>query len=131
MPINGLNSDGTITVRYYTCTCEYISKYCDEFHVATATVPRYILDKYPAGMSREIYPTDHLREKMRSREITWAEIVEVADHPEVIYGPDERGRRILQRGKLSIVLDRGNNVITALLRQEEQWTDEEARERHD
>lgn len=82
-------------------------------------------------MAKEIYPTDHLLQKMRSREITWADIVDVADNPSVIYGPDERGRRVLQKDKLSIVLDKHNNVITALLRQEEQWTDEDARNRHE
>lgn len=81
-------------------------------------------------MARDIFPTDHLREKMQARLITWADIVEVNSKPDVVYGPDERGRRVLQRGSLSIVVDKQGNVITALLRQEEQWTDEDARKRN-
>lgn len=77
----------------------------------------------------DIYPTKHLLEKMQEREITWAEIVDVVDRPEVIYGPDAKGKRILQKGELGVVVDKYGNVITALLRQESQWTSEDARKR--
>lgn len=75
------------------------------------------------------YPTKHLIEKLDAREITWSEIVDILDHPEVIYGPDNRGRRVMQRSDLSIVVGRDGAVITALLRSSEQWTDEEAKRR--
>lgn len=81
-------------------------------------------------MAKDIFPTEHLREKMQARLITWADIVEVNSKPDVVYGPDERGSRVLQRGDLSIVVDKNGNVITALLRQEDQWTDEDARKRN-
>ena len=35
-----------VSVRYYTCNCEWISKYCDEFHTARALVPVAVLEKY-------------------------------------------------------------------------------------
>lgn len=33
-------------VTYHTCTCDYISKYCDEYHIAGALVPVSVLDQY-------------------------------------------------------------------------------------
>lgn len=80
-------------------------------------------------MAREWEPTPHLIQKMNDRKVTWAEVVDILDHPEVIYGPDNRGRRIHQKGDLSVVVSREGAVITCLLRQKEQWTDDEARNR--
>ena len=76
-----------------------------------------------------IFPTRHVVEKMNNREITWAEIVDISKNPEVVYGPDHRGRRILQKGDLSIVLADNGAVVTALLRSEDKWTDKDAKER--
>lgn len=80
-------------------------------------------------MAREVYPTKHLLKNMRERHVTWAEIVDIIDHPEVISGPDMQGRSVYQKGKLSVVVARKGDVITVLLRQEQQWTNEDAQKR--
>ena len=77
----------------------------------------------------ERYPTRHLIEKMSDRQVTWAEILDVVDHPEVVYGPDRKGRSVYQKGDLGVVASRDGNIITVLLRQEENWTSEEVRNR--
>lgn len=77
-------------------------------------------------MSQEIYPTKHVLEKLDARDVTWAEIVDVVDHPEVVYGPDYRGKKIHQKGDLSVVVAPDGAVLTVLLRDKEQWTDEQA-----
>lgn len=35
-----------VPVHYYTCDCDYISKYCDEYHTAYARIPKSVLDEY-------------------------------------------------------------------------------------
>jgi hypothetical protein len=37
---------GWITVQYYNCACEWVSKYCDENHRAVANIPLSVLRKY-------------------------------------------------------------------------------------
>lgn len=81
-------------------------------------------------MAREIYPTKHLLKNMRDRHVSWAEIVDVVEKPEVISGPDMQGREVYQKGKLSVVVARSGDVITVLLRQEQQWTNEDAQKRN-
>lgn len=76
-------------------------------------------------MTAELFPTTHLIEKMKARKVTWGEIVETVEKPEVSFGPDERGRMVHQKGSLAVVVSRSNNVITVLFRQEKQWTDED------
>lgn len=34
------------TVHWYTCECEYWSKYCDEHHRKFATIPVSVLNQY-------------------------------------------------------------------------------------
>jgi len=77
----------------------------------------------------EIYPTPHLLDKMAARDVTWGEIVKVIERPEVVFGPDYRGRKTVQRGELAVVVDSQGAVITVLLKQNEQWNDEQARSR--
>lgn len=77
----------------------------------------------------EHYPTPHLLEKMKARDVKWAEIMEVIQHPEVVYGPDTQGRRNFQKGDLCVVVSRHKAVITVLIRNLEQWSDEDARNR--
>lgn len=77
----------------------------------------------------EYYPTDHLREKMTSRNITWAEILEVVERPEVTFGPDDKGRQTHQKGDLCVVVGRNRAVITVLLRQQQTWSDEQVASR--
>lgn len=74
-------------------------------------------------------PTPHLLEKLKARNVTWAEVVDILEHPEVVYGPDRQGRKVVQKGDLSVVLAPNNAVITVLLRDAENWDDEAARER--
>lgn len=66
---------------------------------------------------------------MRERDVTWGEIVDTVNKPETVYGPDERGRKIHQRGQLAVVVGRDGAVVTVLLRQGEQWTNEDAKAR--
>ena len=47
-------------------------------------------------MVREIYPTKHLIKYMRERHVTWGEIVDIVDHPEVVTSPDMQGRQLYQ-----------------------------------
>lgn len=75
------------------------------------------------------YPTPHLLKSMKSRDVSWGEILEVLENPEVSFGPDDRGRYTHQRGNLCVVMAGERAVITVLLRQEESWTDTEARSR--
>lgn len=78
----------------------------------------------------EPYPTPHLIEKMNARDVTWAEILDVIDHPEVVYGPDRQGRRNYQKGDLCVVVTSQKAVVTVLIRNSEQWSDEDARNRN-
>lgn len=80
-------------------------------------------------MSQDVYPTKHLIEKLEERNITWAEIVEIIDNPEVVYGPDPQGRRTMQKGDLCVIVGRDGGVITTLLRDAEQWDAQKARDR--
>ena len=77
----------------------------------------------------EHYPTQHLLEKIKARDVKWAEIMDVIEHPEVVYGPDRQGRRNFQRGDLCVVVSGQKAVITVLIRNLDQWTDEDARNR--
>lgn len=77
----------------------------------------------------EYYPTRHVVEKMNARNITWAEILEIVEKPEVTFGPDTRGRKVLQKDDLAVVVGSDNAIVTVLLRDEDQWTDEDARKR--
>lgn len=38
--------DKLVTVSYYTCNCDWRSKYCDENHMAFVTIPMSVLDEY-------------------------------------------------------------------------------------
>lgn len=75
------------------------------------------------------YPTPHLLEKLKLRNVSWGEIVDICEKPEVVYGPDPQGRKVLQKGELAVVLAPGNAVVTVLLRDAEKWTDQKARDR--
>lgn len=80
--------------------------------------------------TENLHPTDHLREKMATRNVTWAEIMSVVENPEVLYGPDHKNRYVAQRGNLSVVVSGSNGaVITVLLKSSGYWTDEEAKNR--
>lgn len=74
-------------------------------------------------MAADIYPTKHAREQMEARNVTWGEIVDIVEKPEVVYGPDQRGRKICQRGDLSVVVGGDGAIVTVLLREVEQWDD--------
>ncbi len=34
-----MTNEETVTVYYYDHDCDYISKYCDEFHIGIARIP--------------------------------------------------------------------------------------------
>lgn len=77
----------------------------------------------------DIRPTKHALEKMKTRHISWGEIVEAVKHPDVIYGPDHNGSRVFQKDTLAVVVSRDDAVITVLLKSYQRWTDEDARNR--
>lgn len=94
-------------------------------------------------MSVEYYPTRHAVTRMADRQISWAEVLEVLTAPEVTYiqaraiGNLSPGR-VNQRGDLYAVTsleieDAGHTDIVAVmtvgLRSQDQWTDEDARNR--
>jgi hypothetical protein len=65
---------------------------------------------------------------MARRAVTWAEVVEVCEHPTIVEPPFE-GRRRYHRGALCVVLGEDGTVVTVLLREVAQWTDADARAR--
>lgn len=71
------------------------------------------------------YPTKHLLENMKVRGVTWAEIVDVLENSEVVFGPDVRERFVFQKDNLSVVVSAKGAVITVLLRQGEPWDNRE------
>lgn len=73
----------------------------------------------------DLFPTDHLREKMKERDVSWGEIIDVVNYYENAYGPDEKGRMTFQKGDLCVVADNKGAITTVLLRQEKTWTDTE------
>lgn len=77
----------------------------------------------------DFHPTPHLVEKLKVRDVTWGSVLECLEHPEVVYGPDHRGRSNYQKGDLCVVASREGAVVTVLLRDENQWSDEDARNR--
>ncbi len=81
------------------------------------------------GTLPEVYPTKHLLEQMENRAVTWGEIIDVVEKPEVTFGPDHLGRKSVQRGNLCVVVARDGAVLTVLLRQGEQWTNDDAKGR--
>lgn len=77
----------------------------------------------------DIHPTPHLIEKMAARKVTWGDVVDVIESPEVTHGPNSQGRYVHQKGQLAVVVTQQGAVITVLLRQEGQWTDEDMKAR--
>lgn len=81
-------------------------------------------------MAREdLHPTDHLIEKMKERDVSWGEIIDVVNRYENSYGPDEKGRMIFQKGNLCVVAERNGAIVTVLLRSEKQWDADDVRTR--
>jgi hypothetical protein len=80
---------------------------------------------------RDIYPTKHAIETMEARNVSWGEIVSVVENPDVVYGPDQRGRKVVQRDDLTVVLGGDGAIVTVLLREVNEWTDEDARGREE
>ena len=78
---------------------------------------------------RDPYPTKHLLENMKVRGVTWAEIVDVLENSEVVFGPDTKGRYVFQKEDLSVVVSKEGAVITVLYRQSEKWTSGEMYDR--
>ena len=83
-----------------------------------------------AGKNIQPFPTKHSLEAMAARNVTWGEIVDAVEKPEVSFGPDERGRMVHQKGLIAVVVAESGAVITVLLRQGTRWTDEDARNRN-
>ena len=77
----------------------------------------------------DYFLSDHAREAARKRDIPWSDITDVVEHSEVRFGPDSEGRTVHQKDDLAVVTGKDGGVVTVLLRHENQWTDEDARNR--
>lgn len=80
-------------------------------------------------MSELFTPTNHVREKMKTRDVTWGEIVDVLENPECVYGPDYKGRKTVQKGDLCVIVGKDNVIVTVLFRDEANWTDHDMQQR--
>lgn len=80
----------------------------------------------------DLVPSKHAIASMEARDITWPQVVETVTDPSVTYGT--RGDQMFQRGDVAVVTTRpmtdGSRLVkTVLLRETEQWTNEDARAR--
>lgn len=95
----------------------------------------------------EYFPTKHAVAKMAAREVTWAQVLQVVAAPENTWsgsgGYHRNNSTVMQRGDLYVVV--GNTpeydkfdtakehplvpIITVGLRQQDQWTDDDIRNR--
>lgn len=87
----------------------------------------------------EVQLTRHARENMDARDVSFAEVLEVLRTYDTRYSSFmHRGRPtpdtyVYQRGRLAVVAQDKNGVLlvkTVLLKDTEQWDDEDARARH-
>lgn len=44
----------TVYVSWYTCNCDWLTKYCDDHHQAGAFIPRTILEQYRKTEENEL-----------------------------------------------------------------------------
>lgn len=80
-------------------------------------------------MAQEVFPTKHALEKMQGRDVTWGEIIDVVNNPEVVYGPDFRGAKNYQKGDLCVIVARDGAIVTVLLKSQNEWNDTHAKSR--
>ena len=73
-------------------------------------------------------PSTHALEVMERRGVAWGEVVETCEQASIIEPPHE-GRRRFHRGALCVVVAEDGTVVTVLLRESRQWTDEDVRRR--
>lgn len=75
---------------------------------------------------------------MAERGVTWPEVAAIVQFPQVTYtqtmyrGRPVSNQTVYQRGKLAAIVAESEHsltVITVLLRQSEQWTNDDARNR--
>ena len=76
---------------------------------------------------RALFPSQHAREKMRDRAVTWADVVAAVEHATVTEPHD--GNRRYCRDDLCVVVADSGCVITVLLRRADTWSDADARTR--
>lgn len=83
-------------------------------------------------------PSNHAVDVMRDRAVSWAEVLDVVENYQHRYpSTQHRGQPnpfcvMYQRGKLSVVVhedETRRTVVTVLLREYRQWTNEDARSR--
>jgi len=83
-------------------------------------------------MSLRLYLSNHAREVMKRRQITWDEVVATVERPDII--EPHQGKKRYVKGTLCVVIApslHGNVVVTILLREQKQWSDEDVRNRKD
>lgn len=83
-------------------------------------------------MSLGLRLTNHAREVMKRRNISWDELVEVIERPDII--EPHQGKKRYVKGKLCVVVApslHGKVIVTILLRDQNQWSDEDVRKREE
>lgn len=82
----------------------------------------------------QIIPSRHAVETMNARDVSWAQVVETVEQPENTYSTSRRPKDCVhQRGDIAVVtveVSDGLLVKTVLLRETEQWSNDDARSRH-
>ena len=73
------------------------------------------------------YPTRHAVDKMKNRDISWAEVLEIIEHPEVKWIDGDSS--VYQKGDLAVVVCNDGKIVTVLYRVQDEWTDEDVRNR--
>lgn len=80
--------------------------------------------------------SEHAREQMRQRNVSFDEVVEILQRPEVVTSTEDADRRKFFGGDLCLVVADEKNgrltfhvVVTILWRKGDQWTSEEMSQR--
>lgn len=77
--------------------------------------------------ARPLVPSQHAREAMARRAVSWGEVVSVVSRAEHFDRSGDRTRYF--RGSLCVVVASDGTVVTVLLRSQSQWNDSDARHR--
>lgn len=83
----------------------------------------------------ECIPSAHFLEKKEARGVDWQTVREALEKPSVVEESEHNGRKNLRyvRGDLAVVVGGWRTphpiLVTVLLRESQQWTDEDVRSR--
>lgn len=76
---------------------------------------------------------NHAVRAMTNRNVSITDVEKALTQPEVVWGPDHRGRYNFGHGDICVVANPGEErvvIVTVLWREQQQWTDEEMRRRN-